>query len=188
MPFIDHFGLLAPFYERVIQFDAAEKISKIAELPVDGAMLDAGGGTGRVIHALAGQAGRRVVVDISFGMLQQARQKPGLQITQAATERLPFSDGYFDRILMIDALHHVEHYSLTAAEMWRVLKVGGRIVIGEPDIRTFAAKFVAVAEKLALMRSHFISPPVIARLFDYPNSRTEILRERWNAWVIVDKN
>ena len=59
---------------------------------------------------------------------------------------------------MVDALHHVIHQGQTAREMYRVLKPGGRIVIEEPDIRKFGVKLIAVAEKLLLMRSHFLSP------------------------------
>ena len=59
---------------------------------------------------------------------------------------------------MVDALHHVINHGQTAREMYRVLKPGGRIVIEEPDIRSFYVKLIAVAEKLLLMRSHFLSP------------------------------
>ena len=187
MPILDHFGLLAPFYEQVIRLKTAERIYELARLPTSGALLDAGGGTGRVTHALSGGAAARVVVDVSMGMLRQASKKAGLQITLAATEELPFADETFDRIIMIDALHHVENHAVTTSELWRVLKQGGRLVIEEPDIRVLATKFVALAEKLALMRSHFVSPPEIARLFSHPNSRTEITKEGWNSWIIIDK-
>jgi demethylmenaquinone methyltransferase/2-methoxy-6-polyprenyl-1,4-benzoquinol methylase len=47
----------------------------------------------------------------------------------------------------------------------RVLEPEGRSVIEEPDIRTFGVKLVALAEKILLMRSHFLSPIQIASLF-----------------------
>ena len=55
-------------------------------------------------------------------------------------------------------------YRATAKELWRVLKPGGRIVIEEPDIRTLPVKIMAIFEKLALMRSHFISPSEISQI------------------------
>ena len=61
----------------------------------------------------------------------------------------------------------------TAAELWRTLKPGGRLVIMEPDIRLFSVKLVALAEKVALMRSHFLAPAAIVRLFRYPDARTQ---------------
>ncbi len=75
----------------------------------------------------------------------------------------------------------------TAGELWRVLKPGGRLVIEEPDIRTLIVKAIAIAEKLTLMRSHFLSPPGIAKLFPFPDARAIIEREGYNAWVVVEK-
>ena len=49
--------------------------------------------------------------------------------------------------------------------MFRVLKPGGLLVIEEPDIRTFGVKLIAIAEKLLLMRSHFLAPEEITNLF-----------------------
>ncbi len=57
---------------------------------------------------------------------------------------------------MVNALHHVCNQQETVNELWRTLQPGGRIVIEEPDVRTFAVKLFALGEKLALMRSHFL--------------------------------
>jgi len=187
MPLFDHFGFIAPFYDRVIQMGSPEKLISLADLPIDGSLLDAGGGTGRVSQALKGYVQRLVIADLSYGMLQQANLKNGFHTVCSHTELLPFPDESFDRVIMIDALHHVCDYVTTAKELWRVVKIGGRIVFQEPDIRTITIKFVALAEKLALMRSKFVSPPNIAALFEYPNATTRIERENYNAWVVVEK-
>ena len=187
MPILDHFGLLAPFYERFIQPQEPEKISQRLNLPVDGAILDAGGGTGRVSHALSGLAGKIIVADLSTGMLRQAIQKDGLRVVNAHTEALPFPDQSFERILMVDALHHVCNHQETADELWRVLKPGGRILIEEPDVRTFSIKLVALAEKLALMRSHFLSPPKIEALFPMASGQIRTERDGYNAYILIDK-
>jgi len=44
-------------------------------------------------------------------------------------------DHSFDRVLMVDALHHVVNQAETICELYRVLKPGGRLVIEEPDLR-----------------------------------------------------
>lgn len=187
MPLLDHFGLLAPFYERFIPLRQPEKLIELAGLPDAGPLLDAGGGTGRVAKALRGLASQVVVADISFGMLRQATVKDGLRPVCSHTEALPFPDEAFTRIIMVDALHHVCSQVETAAELWRLLQPGGKIVIEEPDIGTLAVKAVAVMEKLALMRSHFLGPDQIAALFPYPDARSSIQREGFNAWIIVEK-
>ena len=157
-------------------------------LPVSGWLLDAGGGTGRIAHALKSYSQKIVVVDLSLEMLRQAQVKNGLSITCSHTEKLPFSDHSFDGVVMVDALHHVCDQAETAGELWRVLKPGGRIVIEEPDIRTLTVKILAVMEKVLLMRSHFLAPADIRALFPFPNARVDLAVDGFNAWVIVEKS
>ncbi len=57
-----------------------------------------------------------------------------------------------------------------------------------PTWRVFVVKLVAIAERLALMRSRFLSPPRIAPApFRYANASVRVETERHNAWVIVEK-
>jgi hypothetical protein len=60
-------------------------------------------------------------------------------------------------------------------------------VIEEPDIRQYPVKLVALAEKVALMRSHFINPERIAGYFKELNAVVNVYVEEHNAWVTVDK-
>jgi len=180
-----HFNILAPFYDRAIPFTRLNQMLQVLDLPHAGCLLDAGGGTGRVADALRPHVGWIVVADVSRGMLVQARLKD-LPATSTETESLPFPDGSFDRVLMVDALHHVVNQVETIRELYRVLKVGGRLVIEEPDLRTLAVKLIAVAEKLALMRSHFLSPSQIAQLFS-PEAKVKIETEENTAWIIAEK-
>ena len=187
MPIFDHFSLLAPLYEKFIPPRLPERLLQLTGLPVDGAILDAGGGTGRLAQFLRGQAAQVVLADESLQMTLQARQKDGLRPVCAQTERLPFGDHAFARIIMVDALHHVSHQPQTIQELWRVLAPGGRMVIEEPDIRVFAVKLIALAEKIALMRSHFLSPRQIENLFPFPNATVSSESQNGSAWVIVNK-
>ncbi len=181
----DHFDLLAPLYDRAIPFSRLDLMLRVVNLPIDGLLLDAGGGTGRVATALKPHTRDVVVADVSAGMLSQLRQKR-LTGVMTPSEKLPFADGTFPRIIMVDALHHVINQKETISELWRVLQPGGRLVIEEPDIRTLTVKIVAIVEKLALMRSHFISPPEIVSYFP-PEARVRVEVERYNAWVVVEK-
>lgn len=183
----DHFGFLAPYYDRVLKFREAEALVRRLALPVTGLILDAGGGTGRVAQALAGMAGQVVVTDVSLGMLAQAREKE-IPVICGAGEKLPFPSGAFDRVLMVDALHHVHDHADTARELWRVLAPGGRLLIVEPDIRVLAVKGIALFEKLMLMRSHFLSPVNIAGLFRGFGAKPLIEAEKGTAWVVIEKD
>jgi ubiquinone/menaquinone biosynthesis C-methylase UbiE len=187
MPLFDHFSFIAPVYDHAIRLGEMEGFIRRAALPTNGWLLDAGGGTGRVAYALRAQADHLVVADVSRGMLAQAKQKGSLHTVNGETEQLPFSNSSFDRVIMVDALHHVADQAQTARELWRVLKPGGRIIIEELDIRTLIVKLVAVGEKIALMRSHFIAPPKIVALFSLYSPQSQIETEGYNAWVILEK-
>ena len=184
MPF-DHFDLIAPLFSRV-GYSSLETMLERAALPTPGRVLDAGGGTGRVASAIRAYAGEVVIADPSLGMLRRA-DRTQLGLACSNSESLPFPDESFERILMVDALHHVVDQRHTACEMYRLLKPGGRIVIEEPDIRTFAVKLIAVGEKLLLMRSHFLSPEKIVELFSFDSSRVSIHATEGNAWVVIEK-
>lgn len=188
MPLFDHFNLVAPYYERVIQIKATDALADLLGLPSEGRLLDAGGGTGRIAQTLVGRAGQIVLADASAGMLRQAAAKPGLIPICSFAEALPFPDESFERVLMVDTLHHVADQRQSAAELWRVLRPGGRAVIEEPDVRRWRVKLLALAEKAALMRSHFLAPQRIAALFDHPDAHVHVVVQDLLAWVVVDKH
>ena len=184
MPF-DHFDFIAPVYNRVGAYSALQTMLEIGDFPTSGRLLDVGGGTGRVAGALRDKAAQIVIADVSLGMLRFAASKPGLQTAAAYSEHLPFPEASFERIVMVDALHHVVHQADTARELFRLLKPGGRIIIEEPDIRTFSVKLIALGEKLLLMRSHFLAPEQIVSLF--PSAKAEITAKESSAWIVVKK-
>jgi len=184
MPF-DHFGLIAPIFSRA-RYSSLETMLVQADLPTSGRVLDAGGGTGRVASAIRDHAREVVIADPSIGMLREADQTQ-LELACSNSESLPFSNDSFERVIMVDALHHVINQSQTAREMYRVLKPGGRIVIEEPDIRSFYVKLIAVAEKLLLMRSHFLAPQKIVDLFSFDSARTSVHATDGSAWVVIEK-
>ncbi len=90
----DHFGFLAPHYEKFIQPKDPQEIREFGQLPTSGALLDAGGGTGRIAQALRGQAGMIVVADLSLRMLEQAQSKDELKLVCSHSERLPFPERF----------------------------------------------------------------------------------------------
>ena len=183
MPAFDHFAAIAPIYARV-SYSKTDLMREVASLPVRGKLLDVGGGTGRVASAISNLVDDIIVADVSFGMLKEAPLSV-LKPVCGGSESLPFADNAFERVIMVDALHHVIDHAHTAREMFRVLKPGGMLVIEEPDIRTFGVKLIAIAEKLLLMRSHFLAPEAILKLF--PDGEKQVKTVDGTAWVIIKK-
>jgi ubiquinone/menaquinone biosynthesis C-methylase UbiE len=100
-----------------------------ATLPyVPGArVLEAGCGTGLILKEVAPLAKRAVGLDLSPGMLQQARSR-GLQVVHGSVTDLPFPDGEFDLAYSFKVLAHVEKIERALAEMARVVRPGGHVI------------------------------------------------------------
>jgi ubiquinone/menaquinone biosynthesis C-methylase UbiE len=186
---LDHFSLLAPFYDRVFGARGADRLKELLALPANGPLLDVGGGTGRVAQSLRGLAAPLLVSDVSVGMLRQTAGKNGLIALNAHAEHLPFADARLARILVVDAFHHFCNQTEAVVELWRVLAPGGRLVIEEPNIETWPVKLIALAEKLALMRSHFYAPKTVKMMFEGLGAQVEIYtdQQQYTAWVVVQK-
>jgi ubiquinone/menaquinone biosynthesis C-methylase UbiE len=185
MPF-DHFGLIAGIYNRTPPFTAPAGLIDLLALPLNGLLLDVGGGTGRVAEAFRKIEWEGIVADPSRGMLRQAAKK-GLKAVCSPAEKLPFLSNTFGGIIMVDALHHVNNQLETIKELWRVLALGGKVVIIEPDISKFGVKLVAAAEKLLLMRSHFLSAEEMAALFSNLHTGVGVIHAESNLWVYAEK-
>ena len=184
----DHFDIIAPFYDRVIHKLDLNRLIDLLKLPTRGRLLDAGGGTGRVSSRFRSMIDEIVVCDLSWSMLNQARNKGRLLTVQTHVEKLPFPNESFERIVVVDALHHFCDQRESIQELLRVLKTGGRLVIEEPNIDNFIIKLVALAEKLALMRSFFNSSDEIVDMIKGQefNARVES-GGRFFFWVVVEK-
>ena len=186
MPRLDHFGLLAPLYDRLIRTPDTETLAGLAGLPAAGRLLDAGGGTGRIAQSLVHRVGTLIVVDESWKMLSHARPKPGLNPTAAHTERLPFPSGAFDRVIMVDAFHHLRDQERSLRELLRVCARGGRLVVEEPDITRVGVWAIALFERLVLMRSRFRRAETIADQLRRMGAATTIHRRDATVWVVAE--
>ena len=88
---------------------------------VPGTILDVGSGSGHFRE----KAENVVAIDLLAA--------PWLDVA-ADAQALPFSDGCFSNIVMLDALHHIERPHAFFSEVARTLKKGGRLAMIEPAI------------------------------------------------------
>lgn len=107
-------------------------VVRAARVPEGAAVVDIGCGTGSALRALAGRAGALTGVDPTARMIHHARAQSDGSITYhvAPAEALPLPDGSQDIALAINAVHHWSDPGAGLAEAFRVLRPGGRLVIG----------------------------------------------------------
>lgn len=183
----DHFNLISPIYDWVFGRTTNSTLFELVSLKPEHALMDIGGGTGRITGHFMGISSRAYVVDSAVGMLNEA-QKKGLITVNAHSEKLPFRSRSFDRVIMVDAFHHVADQQQTLEEMWRTVAPGGRLIIEEPDIQHWFVKFIALGEKVLLMRSKFLKPQDILAMARYDDaSNKQLYSENGIAWVIIEK-
>ena len=103
----------------------------LAPLAGDVRALDAASGTGALAYALAPLVGEVVGVDQSEEYLEAAREHapPGCTFLLGNAEALDFAYGDFDLVGCLRVLHHVRRPELVVAELARVTRRGGRILI-----------------------------------------------------------
>lgn len=95
-------------------------------------VLDAGCGPGLYAEALLERGAEVVGFDASAAMVELARERVGDRAELRAArleEPLPYAAGSFDVVLCALAIHYVENTSATFAEMRRVLRPGGAVVL-----------------------------------------------------------
>jgi len=140
-------------------------------------VLDLGAGTGVSTEEL-GRTGAVVIgADLSLGMLRAGRRaRPEVRLVAADALALPFGDATFDAVTISFALRNVVDPDAALAEMARVTKPGGRLVVCEFSRPTVAP----------LRWAHFggalrVLPVVARRVASNPDAYT-YLAESIRAW------
>jgi demethylmenaquinone methyltransferase / 2-methoxy-6-polyprenyl-1,4-benzoquinol methylase len=111
----------------------------VADVQPGQQVLDIAGGTGDLALAFArkvGPTGRVVHTDINEAMLRVGRDRlldAGVVLPTMVcdAEKLPFADASFDRVSVAFGLRNMTHKDVALAEMARVLKPGGRLLVLE---------------------------------------------------------
>lgn len=120
-------------WPRYVRDTTRETLARIGG--VQGAVLDIACGTGTLLAEIArlgaGTKARLAGVDLSLGMLAQARPKldPRSLVVAGDARRLPFRTAAFAVAVSVSALHHWGDPGAVLQEARRVLQPGGRLVL-----------------------------------------------------------
>lgn len=111
--------------------ELAELVRSFVEVHGDERAVDAGTGAGALALALAPLVGEVVGVDVVPELLAEARKRAPANATfvEADATRLPFPDGSFDLAGTLRTLHHVPRPELIVAELTRVTRPGGHLLL-----------------------------------------------------------
>ncbi len=125
-------------------------------------ILDLAAGTGTSSRPFADAGALVIATDLSFGMLDVGRQRqPDLAFVNADALALPYADGTFDAVTISFGLRNVEDTPAALAELLRVTRPGGRVVIAEfsaPVVPVFREAYTYGVLKMIPKVAAVVSP------------------------------
>lgn len=140
-------------------------------------VLDLAAGTGTSTAALIDAGMRAVAVDFSLGMMSEGRRRQqSVPFVGGDAEALPFADDSFDGAVISFGLRNVHDPRRGIAEMARVVRPGGTVVVCEFSTPTLPA-FRAVYERYLLR-----AIPAVARRVASSPDAYDYLAESILAW------
>ena len=109
-----------------------KKVAKLVNSQPGQKILDLAAGTGSSSIVFLREGVKVVAADFSNGMLEEGRKRhPELEFVFADASALPFADHEFDTVTISFGIRNVEKIEVALAEMLRVLKPGGKLVVCE---------------------------------------------------------
>ena len=140
-------------------------------------VLDLAAGTGTSSSAIAAAGARVVAADFSLGMMREGRRRgTPVPFVGADGQRLPFADDSFEAAVISFGLRNVHEPERALAEMVRVVRPGGRVVVCEFSTPTWAP-LRTVYEKYLLR-----ALPAVAGTFATTVDAYEYLAESILEW------
>jgi len=160
-PFEAHHRRYEAWFEKHEAAYISELLALRPFLPWVGRGIEIGVGSGRFAAPLGVQVG----VDPSAAMLAHAAAR-GIEVVEGTAEDLPFDAGSFDHALVVTTICFVDSPKRMLAEVRRVLKPGGRLVIGFIDrASAMGQDYLAhQAENVFYREATFYSADEVARL------------------------
>jgi len=131
-----------PEREGEIWYEHWHRYALARQLSQHRSVLDVACGEGYGAAMLAENAERVIGVDISVDAIRHARSRYGrqanLEFIAASCDRLPFPDTSFDLAISFETIEHIETQQAFIAELARVLRPDGVLLLSSPNKRLYS--------------------------------------------------
>ncbi len=155
----------AEMYEERYSEEQNRKYRKALEkVQVEGSVvLDVGCGSGLFLNQISEKAKLAVGIDLSLMLLRKAKQYAGgdFFVVQADADHLPIQKGIFDAVFSFTVLQNMPNPVETVAELKRVTKPGGKIVLTGLKKAFGLTKFMDLVQCSGLALKAFVDEEAI---------------------------
>jgi ubiquinone/menaquinone biosynthesis C-methylase UbiE len=190
----EHYDAIASAYLRNLTYPHTQEYLAYLDRAVRAAVGDASIGAaleiccghGEGLSLLRDQISFGLGVDVSLAMLEAAQRDLGgdrFAFVQGDATMLPLADGFFDIVLMLGGIHHVNDRHQLFREVFRMLRPGGRFLWREPvsDFLVWRA-LRAVVYRLAPALDHTTERPLLFRETLPPLERAGLQLASWRTY------
>lgn len=130
-----------PGMEGNMQLEHLHRYAVAVEYVKDQVVLDIACGEGYGSAMLSGSAQRVIGVDLSEEAVRHARntyQNDNIEFKVGSCTKIPLSDNSVDSVVSFETIEHHDRHEAMMAEIKRVLKPGGLVIISSPDKHTYS--------------------------------------------------
>lgn len=113
----------------------AEILGLLGETRNDERCLDLGSDNGVISLLLRRRGGRWASADMTEEAVASIRELVQDDVHKTDGRRLPFADDEFDRVVVVDMLEHVPDEAAFAAELRRITRPGGALIVNTPHLK-----------------------------------------------------
>jgi SAM-dependent methyltransferase len=173
---INYYCNLSKFAKIYLELLNMLKIRKIKKFETDGKILDIGCGDGTFLTSMKKARWETYGIDISEDATKLSIGKLGENIFNCSLHHCQFAPRFFDVITLNNVLEHLANPNEELAEIHRILKDDGILMISVPNIDSMQYTYC---------REHWIHLDIPRHLFHYsPNTICQMLRK--NNFVSVE--
>lgn len=163
-----YFGYMDYLRDRErIQIRLSEVLARIKRHEWQGRLLDVGCGLGFFVEVAQHEGWDAWGVELNKHAVDWANENVTSHVLRGTVDTLDFEDGSFDCVTMFDVIEHLDDPRADLADVWRVLRPGGLLVIVTPDAGALVSRALG-AHWLEMKRApehlHFFSVDSLAQL------------------------
>ena len=126
---------VALFNRSVLKQEKFRRITELIEDPVGRTSLDIGADNGTISYLLRQRGGRWYSADLDERAVASIRELVRDGVYRLDGSRTPFANAAFDQVVVVDYLEHIPDDDAFAAELARILRPGGCVIVNVPHLK-----------------------------------------------------